>query len=256
MKNIAEYINENLTVTEIGRKSISGSWADEGKKIAGAWKSIPKELKTILEDTVYEDIESFYANTPRKKNATSMVLINVKMEIGTDPLYAKLKKLYEKIGMSHWMLSYPKTICSGEITGSSTSREGGSDRTKIKMIEHFYNSWRQPNKSVGNGYNHLPGEVIDEYRDKLLDCISGSEIVVSKDKARSYKANANVPRYNVVYNAVFDKSKVKALIDEIQSQLENEEKGTLGGYAKSLAITNGAIDKYYASKRSGDFTGD
>ena len=256
MKNLTQYVNEAFSVTEIGRKTVSGSWEDGGKKIASNWKSIPKELKTILEDTVYEEIENFYANTPKKRNVASMVMINVKMEIGTDPLYAKLKNLYKKIGMDIWMHEFPKEICSGTVSGNSTSREGGSDRTKIRMNEKFYNSWRQIDRLPGNGYNNLPGELIEEYRIKLLSCISGSEIVVNKDMTRNVVIKAYVPCYNVTYNAIFDKAKVKALIDEIHSNMESEEKGTLGGYAKSLAITNNAIDKYYASKRTGDYIGD
>ena len=260
MKNITEFINEAMgspmQVQEIGRKSINGSWEDYGKKIANSWKSIPKELKSVLEDTIYEEIKTFYENTPRKRNVASMVEVTVKMDIATDPIYNKLKKLYERIGMSYWMVGFPKQICSGEVTGTSATREGGSDKSKVDIKEHFYNSWRQPEKSSNNGYNHLPGEIIDEYRKKFFACIEGSEVVVQKDKVRNFKASANVPRYQVIYNAVYDKAKVNALINEIQTRLNSEEKGELGAYAKSLAITNGAIDKYYASKKSGDFTGD
>lgn len=260
MKNITEFINEALNnsiqVQEIGRKSVSGSWSDHGKKIASAWKSIPNDLKSIIEDNVYEEIKNFYDNTPKKRNIASMVMINVKMDIATDPIYNKLKKLYERIGMAHWMLNFPKEICSGEFIGTSTSREGGSDKSKVNIKEHFYNTWKQPDHLPGNGYNNLPGEIIEEYRDKFMDCITGSVIVVRKDQVRSWKAKANVPRYEVVYNAVYDKTKANALIDEIQEKLQSEDNGSLGRYAKHLAVTNGAISKYYSSKRSGDYTGD
>lgn len=260
MKNITEFINEAMgtpmQVQEIGKKTINGSWSDYGHKIANSWKSIPADLKSILEEVIYNDIKSFYDNTPKKRNVSSMVMVNVKMNIDTDPIYKKLHNLYERIGMSYWMISYPKEICSGEITGTSTSREGGNDRGKVVMKEHFYNSWRKPEKNSNNGYNHLPGEIIDEYRDKFMECITGAEVIVSKDKVRSFKAGTNVPRYEVVYNAIYDKAKANALINEIHSKMETEDNGTLGGYAKSLAVTYGAIDKYYASKRSGDFTGD
>lgn len=253
MKNIAEYINENLTTSEIGRKTIKGSWEDYGKRIANAWKSIPSELKSVLEDSVYGDIKSFYDNTPKKRNAASMVMVDVKMVLDTDPLYKKLKSLYDKVGMGSWMISYPKNICSGEITGVSTSRESGSDRTKVSMKEHFYNSWRSPGDEYTNGYNNLPGEIITHYRDEFMKCIEGSEVVVSRDKVRSFKASTNVPRYTVTYNAVYDKAKVNKLIDEISKKIESDE---LGGYVRSLDATSRGITQYYASKRSGDYTGD
>ena len=253
MKNITEYINESLTVTEIGKKTVNGSWEDHGKKIAGAWKTIPSDLKSVLEDSVYNDIKTFYDNTPKKRNAASMVLVNIKMVLDTDPLYKKLKALYSRVGMDHWLLSYPKEICSGEIAGVSATREGGSDRTKITMKEHFYNSWRSPGDEYTNGYNNLPGEIITHYRDEFLKCIDGAEVVVSRDKIRSFKASANVPRYTVTYNAVYDKSKVNKLIDEINKKIESDE---LGKYVRSLEATSRGISQYYASKRSGDYTGD
>lgn len=253
MKNIAEYINENLTATEVGKKTINGSWEDHGKKIANAWKTIPSDLKSVLEDSIYDDIKSFYDNTPKKRNVSSMCMVIVKLNLESDPIYKKLKSLYGKIGMDYWMTRFPLEICSGEITGVSTSREGSSDRTKISMKEHFYNSWRKPNDELANGYNNLPGEIITHYRNELMKCINGSEVVVSKDKVRNFKASANVPRYTVIYNAIYDKSKVNKLIEEINKEIES---GKLNRYVKSLGATSRALDDYYSSKRSGEYTGD
>ena len=102
MKNITEFINENLTVTEIGKKTVNVDWVDGGKKIASKWKSIPSELKTILEDDVYGEIESFYTNTPKKRNVTSMCSIIVKLNLDSDPIY---KKLYSF--SCYLMVGYP-----------------------------------------------------------------------------------------------------------------------------------------------------
>lgn len=248
MKNISQYINESQ-VQEIDKKHISISWEKCGKKIAAQWKSIPDELKEKMEEDVFVDVNNFYSKTPRKRNVSSMCSAQVTLQLNDEsPLVKKLINLYGKVGLDHWMLSFPLRIASIELWGTSYSR--GTEKEKIAWKEHFYNSWRPRDKEAGNGYNGISGELITEYREKFLDCINGADVILSKDKIKNFKIPAMVPRYNITYVATYDKSKINKLIEDI---MNNED---MQKYIRSLDATGKAIDKYYSSKRSGEYTGD
>lgn len=248
MKDFIQYINESQ-VQEIERKHISISWEDCGKKIAKQWSSIPADLKDKMEEEVFSDVSNFYSKTPHKRNVSSMCSVQVSMELDDNSaIVKKLLNLYRKVGLNNWILNFPSRVASGELWGTSYTR--GTQRDKIAWKEHFYNSWRSRGKEAGNGYNGISGELVTEYREKFLDCINGADVVWSKDKYKNLKIPAMVPRYNVTYIATYDKSKVNKLIEDIMNNEEMQQ------YIHSLDSTGKAIDKYYSSKRSGEYTGD
>lgn len=259
MKNLVEYITEAFKSEELYHDEIKISWEKCGKKIADKWKSIPDELVEYMKQIIYNDINKFYENTPRKQKVTSACEFKVKFELTPkdlkDPVY-KLINIYERVGMKSWMggrfINDRMGIITGNIIGASDSRANGKDMDKIKFKDRIYNnwSWNYSDKLSGNGYNHLPGELQEEYRKKYLECITGAEIDVKSEMIRNFDIKAMVPCIDITYRAIYDKSKVNALIKEI---MDSEE---LMDYAKSLDITYKGIDAYYSSKRSGDYTGD
>lgn len=248
MKSISQYINESQ-VQEIDKKHISITWEDYCKKIAKQWSSFPQELREKMEDDVFSDVSNFYSKTPRKRNVSSMCSAQVTLQLNDDSApVKKLISLYKKVGLDHWMLGFPLRIVNIELWGTSYSR--GTEKEKIVWKDHFSNYWRPRGKEAGNGYNGVSGELITEYREKFLDCINGADVILSKDKIKNFKIPAMVPRYNITYVATYDKSKVNKLIEDI---MNNED---MQKYIRSLDATGKAIDKYYSSKRSGEYTGD
>lgn len=253
MKNIVEFINENINTKEIiETRKVNVSWEDYGKNIASRWKSIPDDLKNKMMDDVYNEVEDFYKNTPKKRNVSSIVSLNVDMNIINieDSQCKRLVSVYKKYGLDVWFPGHSEQIYSGWISGLSYSRDAMTDRNKVQIKEYFFRDWRPRGKEMGNGYNHIPGELMTEYREKFLNCISSAEIVTMKDKSYNYKASTDVPRYRVVYNAIFDKSKVDKLIKDIESDQE------MNNYMNSYKNTSKGINTYYASKRSGEYAGD
>ena len=255
MKTLIEYINESK-YEEMHRKEINISWDKCGKKIADKWKSIPSELATYMKQIIFDDINKFYNNTPRKQKVSSACEFSVRFDLMPwdlkDPAN-KLISIYKKIGMDDWMQSFfNREVINGNIIGISDSRTNSKNIDDIKFKDFLYNKWNwiYSDKLPGNGYNHLPGKLIEEYRSKFLDCISGAELTVTKGMIKSSTVNEMVPTLNVLYRAIYDKSKVNKLINDLLSDEEMKV------YSKSLSDVDRGISQYYSSKRSGEYTGD
>lgn len=93
----------------------------------------------------------------------------------------------------------------------------------------------------GNGYNHLPWEVIQTYTEKLFDCISAYEFEVC------YSSNT----FYVNICPVFDTERIIDLKNEVNESTE------LQNYKEAYYSMCRGIAAYYASKTATDnFTGD
>lgn len=252
MKDLVQYIVEAFKEEEIDKRTVNVSWEKCGKIISKQWKNIPSGLMDYMKEIIAEDINNFYDKVPRKRSVISACEFNVylKMFDNAPACVNKLRKLYNTIGMSNWMLDFEhgNHFAHGELVGESTTR-GTKDLNSIKWKD-FSICYYHEKKEDTNGYNHLSGDIITEYREKFLNCISDTEIIIERGFNRNSKINAQIPVIKITYNAIFDKSKVNKLIDEI---LNNDD---FKKYGDSLSNVMKGIDKYYSSKRSGEYTGD
>lgn len=99
-----------------------------------------------------------------------------------------------------------------------------------------------------NGYNMLPADDMNVIRRKLYECTNDTTYEIAA--LPSYSNGLHIPRFIMYLKASFDKNKLKNLLKE----LKNDRR--LQDFADRLESVDRGIRNYYASKKSGDYTGD
>lgn len=103
--------------------------------------------------------------------------------------------------------------------------------------------------TAGNGYNDLPATDMNAIRRMLYDCMSSTKCEFISIPGSKFFATP-VPSFYMVLTPVYDKSKLKKLLDS----LKNDRR--LQDFANKLDKMSKGIRDYYASKRPGEYVGD
>lgn len=244
MKQFTEIINENTQWEILDKKNVKINWSKDLKDIFVYGKKESSNLVKMIKEKIQNSLKEYYKEYPRKFNAQKYGTVTVKVCVDmNDKDVNKLYELYESIGMIGAIHNLNKTIAVYNIIGNTKNKSQVEDIDKINWEK---SRKREPSigdiNLPGNGYNNLPGEIITEYRNKLIDIIDSSDVII-----RMYEPTNNCEMCIV---PVFKNSDVKKLIKSIE---ENEE---LMLYKEKLDNTSKAISDYYSSKKPGEYTGD
>lgn len=243
MKNISEIINENGPRI-IETKIIKLDWGEDLKGVFEYGINEADRIVEIIKKDIQKSLQEFYIQNPRKHSAykNGSVKVNIVFKEDSEE-FEQLFKLYEAVGMSYDIRFFEGKIANYNIFGSTRGKTQVNDLNKIDWSKSkFFKYSPKLEKCDGNAYNNLPGKIITEYRDKLLSIIDKTQILV--------KFNDYNNTYNVIISPVFKSSDLKKLYKEITDSDE------LMDYADRLDNISKGIRDYYASKKSGDYTGD
>ena len=233
-----------------------------------------------IKDKCIDILKDWYPkhSTAKKVRVSSSLLIFVCLGNDKDRLLSEVLEEIEKIGVdpveigefTSWNDStktcsgsfYPG-VCRGYYTINldvPTYKQFKEDKYTFK-VSPFSNYNKsivfEPNKA-GNGYNKLSAETATIIRRKLYDCIVDSNYQIiefeppkeMKDDMGDKYPSSLMPNYKMMITPVYNKFKLKNLLEELRSNREWQE------YAAAMDRVSKGIHSYYASKRPGDYVGD
>lgn len=222
-------------------------WTNNVEKVVKMGFDKVDALQNELKQMFIDDARKFYAANPRARRYDGNVSIYVKYSYvpadGEDDLYKKLKVLMDDLSCK-WFNFCDSNKDIGYIRGSVqlSSKKELDDPSKIKVkIYTDKNDDRKYNEA--NFHQGLPSKTTTEIREKLLACIDGAEIVIN----RKYLNRVTSITYHPIYNV----SKVKKLIKELESNPEFIE------YIEYRKESDKGLLRYYdeLGKRNG-YSGD
>lgn len=244
MKNVSEIINENGPKV-IDVKTVKLNWDNNFKDLFEYGKEETSKYTDIIKNKIQKNLQDFYMQNPRKLNALKYGKINTQAYLISDSEeFFKLMELYKAVGMDSCIMGECIKISEYSIFGNTRSKKQVDDLDKIdwKKSRILDYSPKPLSKCYNNGYNGLPGEIVEEYRDKLISIIDKTKVEVSYN---DYNTS-----YSIKIYPIYKDSDLKKLFEEI---INRED---LINYAKKLGNISKSIEKYYNKKKSGEYTGD
>ena len=285
MKSLFNYITEMLHWGQsFGDKEKANVVADSTSlrcpidKIGNKALDIAKDFaENEIKDKCIDILKDWYSKHPtaRKVGVGSSLSIFVCLGNDKDRLLSDVLGEIERIGVrpieigefDSWNDStktnsraYSPGVCKGSYIINldvPTYKQFKEDKYTFKVSPYGnYNKSIafEPNKE-GNGYNELSAETATIIRRKLYDCIVDSnyqiiEFEPPKEMKDDKYPNAFIPQYKMMIAPVYNKSKLKSLLEELRSNREWQN------FAAKMDRVSKGIRSYYASKRPGDYVGD
>ena len=258
MKTIYQMIMESRPdPIEMDRFTVKMDWSKKWKGVIDWTKEHINDWDDELQKMLNEAVADFYAKNPRKRNSGRYIVeTNVKFSLfprdSALDIYNKIKAEYGRIGMYSLWLNNPESLGASMIEGQSSDRVAATDPSKIKTKTYSDVRRYEGDSEYGNGYNSLPGETIEEYREKLLSCIKSTEVIVEKQMGGHCWRGETYAQIIVHIVPVYDKSKLDKLYDLVSTNPELQD------YASRMDSISKGISAYYAEKaaRGDHYTGD
>ena len=264
-------IFESLMGASITTKTIKLDWT---KKFKDVWQwalDHKDDWDDEVKDALKSSAEKFYHDNPRKQKVNQFVSISLNYVFPTVdpklPILNELYQAYDRADMNHWWFKR-----SGEPFGRRDKRQLNniyrkdilislSNKSQLDNIQYKdwgMEAWRGKSDKENGSESKLSGEYITDYREKLLSCIDGTILEITKTPEnklvrRGFDKDTEstlVGSISVVLIPKFNKSKLEKLYKELQ----NDEKWIHA--VDYFAAHNAAVSKYYDEKRSGEYTGD
>lgn len=257
MINLYEYVAPRETI--VPEYSLKAAPLDLSNKV---YNELDSFIDDKAKELILKRVSDWYKDNPNRRNIKITTNVNCYLFLnnGNDKLLDEVIKELQRIGVNGKGDEF-------DIFDDKRAWVGGSQvaSASIKFTTATYKQFKEGiykyDKSFnndcvvkfetipyGNGYNELPADDINILRKKLYDCTDDTtcEIVT-----RPVRPNGpDIPAFIIYLKAVFNKNKLKSLLNELKSDRR------LQNYAERLENIDRGIRAYYASKKSGDYTGD
>lgn len=250
MKTLSSILNEvanNWLEPKLDETVVRVGWDDDMIHVAEWAKKNEHTYIDMCMSILDKMADEFIAANPRKafKKSCNIEFV-MKLDTSSDRSLLDIYRELDKLGADSWMrrLNY-KSINRIDIT---YKKHHGKVDTDIK--KHF--SPLRNTQEFGNGYNDLPGELITELREKVLDCFKATNIFVRFNPSVRSFPQGDAMIFQVILTPIVDVPALRRLSITIA------QNKTWDGYRARLQAAHDGIRSYYDEKRrSGDnYTGD
>ena len=265
MRQLFEYVSKQDVKVIVPEYSLKATPDQLGKKVSDLVKDLAEgEVK----DAVVKAIDNWYQQNSTRRNISARTYISTFLFINDkkDKLLNEVINEIERIGVSggdvnefDFIDDYPSWSLAGRKCGVAEIDFFASTLKQFKEGNYKYNISKLDvgagfiSNSHGNGYNGLPVDDMNVIRRKLYDCMIDTKCTVlqySNPRGDSKYASSVMPEFRVVLSAVYNKSKLKSLLNELKSDRR------LQVFADKMDVVSKGIRDYYASKRPGEYVGD
>lgn len=245
---ILEYQGTFLSKDNVLKKGIRVDYSDGFGKLLNEANKFDYETK--LKEDVAEMAKKWYEANPRKRSYNGEVNLHVYATKDRNKInsktYVEVLDICKAAGMS-----WPWSDVEHNLIYASV-KMSCDHKTKIdsaKIHPYISDAFRAKLEDEwGNGYNHLPGELSTEWREKVFECVDSCDLVETVWMDNEFH------KMDITWTYVpkFNESKLKKVLKELQNDQE------LAKYADRLETTGRGIRAYYDEKSaSGDhYTGD
>lgn len=258
MINLYEYVAPQETI--VPEYSLKLTPLNLSNKV---YTTIDEFIDSKAKDLILQRVKEWFEKNPNRRNIKSITIANCYFVLnnGEDKLLGEVINEIRRIGVNgvsgefdvfdekHLGWAIGQFIGSANITFSTATykqfKEGNFKYDKSYKGDCVVKFQKT---TYGNGYNELPADDMNIIRTKLYDCMEDTtcEIIASPTRSNG----PDIPKFTVYLKAVFNKNKLKSLLNELKSDRR------LQNYAERLENIDRGIRAYYASKKSGDYTGD
>jgi hypothetical protein len=259
MNHLYEYLNPKETVI-VSKYSLKAAPLQLKGKIYDVIENlVDGEAKDIL----IKNIGDWYKDNSKRRNIKGSSMVDVSFFGGdkSDKLVTDVIAEVDRIGAlsaSGEFESFDRNHiwvrglrCGGAIINFSAATYKQFEEGNYKYDKSFTDcSLTFSKTNYGNGYNDLPAADINAICQKVYDCMIDTECEIVSTPGYHASGAPDIPRFRVILTAVYDKKKLKNLLAELKGDRR------LQNFADRMDAANKGIAAYYASKRSGEYTGD
>ena len=231
---------------------------------------VPSKLKEELEalfngdvkEMILRDAKKWFEKNPSRRNVKSTSRWNITLYLlnNSDKTLIDVSKELDRIGVigpCTWWSMIGKDGLGGNVScgqgtidfSTPTAKQFKDGNYKYSCSDIYVNNFTFTPSQSGNGYNNLPATDMTVIRKKFWECMDGVTCNINYFP-NEHSERPTIYNFNVILVAKYDKGKLRSLLKELQ------EDRRLQNFAEVNDSIGRGIARYYASKKSGDYTGD
>lgn len=251
MKTLYEFILESrgeILEEKVLNKGIKIDYTDGFGKLLDEANKFDYETK--LKDDLTEMAKRWYEENPRKRAYNGEVTLDVIATKDRNKIasktYAEVLDICKDAGMSWPWEDIEHRLIYASVK-MSCDHKTKIDSAKLRpYISTTFGA--KLGEEYGNGYNHLPGKLSTEWREKVFGCVDSCDLIETGWKSDDHREM----RITWTYVPKFNESKLKKVLKELQSDPD------IAKYTDHLESVGRGIQAYYDEKSAnGDYyTGD